>query len=60
MTRYYTNQLLEMIEEGILDRDTVINACLSHMSESEVQDMMESNEFIEEEEDEEDDEDDEE
>jgi len=59
MTRYYTNQLLEMIEEGILDKDTVINACLSHMSESEVQDMMESNEFIEEE-DEEDDEEEEE
>jgi len=56
MTRYYTNQLLEMIEEGILDRDTVINACLSHMSESEVQDMMESNEFIEEEEEEDEDE----
>jgi hypothetical protein len=51
--RYYTNQLLEMIEEGIIDKDTVINACLSYMSESEVQDMMESNEFIEEEEEEE-------
>jgi len=60
MTRYYTNQLLEMIEEGILDKDTVINACLSYMSESEVQDMMESNEFIEEEDEDEEDEDDEE
>jgi len=60
MTRYYTNQLLEMIEEGILDRDTVINACLSYMSESEVQDMMESNEFIEEEEEEDEEEEEEE
>jgi hypothetical protein len=53
MSRYYTNQLLVMIEEGILDKDTVINACLSYMSESDIQDMMESNEFIEEEEEEE-------
>jgi len=60
MSRYYTNQLLEMIEEGILDKDTVINACLSYMSEAEVQDMMESNEFIEEEEEEEDEEEEEE
>jgi hypothetical protein len=41
-----------MIDDGLLDKDTVINACLSYMSESDVQDMMESNEFIEEEEDE--------
>ena len=49
MTRQYTNQLLEMIENGLLDKDTVINACVEYMSENEVRDMMESNEFIEEE-----------
>lgn len=48
MTRKYTNQLLEMIEDGLLDRDTVIMACVKYMSESDVQDMMEANEFIEE------------
>jgi len=48
MTRYYTNMLLEMIDDGLLDRDTVIKACLGAMSEQEVQDMMEANEFIEE------------
>ena len=46
MTRKYTNLLLEMIEDGLLDRDTVITACVLYMSEDEVQDMMESNEFI--------------
>jgi hypothetical protein len=49
MTREYTNLLLEMVEEGLLDRDTVIMACVKYMSESDVQDMMESNEMIEEE-----------
>lgn len=48
MSRKYTNQLLEMIEDGLIDRDLVINACLKYMSEDEVQDMMEANEFIEE------------
>ena len=46
MTRKYTNMLLEMIEDGLLDRDTVIMACVKFMSEAEVQDMMEDNEFI--------------
>ena len=35
-----------MIEDGLLDRDTVILACLSYMTENDVHDMMESNEFI--------------
>ncbi len=49
MTREYTNKLLEMIDDGLLDRDSVIMACVKYMSEDEVRDMMESNEFIEEE-----------
>jgi hypothetical protein len=48
MTRKFTNQLLDMIDDGLLDRDTVITACLKYMSEADVQDMMEANEFIEE------------
>ena len=44
----YTNQLLEMIEDGLLDRDTVIMACVKYMGENNVLDMMEANEFIEE------------
>jgi len=46
--RKYTNMLLEMIDDGLIDRDLVINACLKYMSEDDVQDMMEANEFIEE------------
>ena len=46
MTCKYTDLLLEMIEDGLLDRDTVITACVLYMSEDQVQDMMESNEFI--------------
>jgi hypothetical protein len=50
MSREYTNKLLEMVEEGILDRDNVIMACVKYMSEDEVRDMMHTNEFIEDEE----------
>ena len=49
MSRKYTNELLEMIENGLLDKDTVIMACVKYMSEDEVKDMMEYNDFIEEE-----------
>lgn len=45
-TRKVTNQLLEMIEEGILDPQTVAEACLSYMSEADVADMARSNELI--------------
>jgi hypothetical protein len=48
MSREYTSKLLDMIEDGLLDRDTVIMACVKYMSEDDVQDMMEANEFIEE------------
>jgi len=47
MARKYTNKLLEMIEEGLLNKDDVILACVNYMSESDVQDMMECNDFIE-------------
>lgn len=49
MARYYTNQLIEMLDDGLLDKDRVINACLCYMSEDDVQDMMERNGYIEEE-----------
>ena len=52
MTRFYTNMLLELVEEGMLGRDDVIMACVKYMSEDDVKDMMQSNEFIEPEEDE--------
>ena len=46
MTRQATNKILELIEEGLLDKDTVIMACLKYMSEDEVADMAHANEFF--------------
>ena len=56
MSREYTSKLLELIEDGMLDRDTVIMACVKYMSEDDVKDMMEHNEFIDEEDEDEDEE----
>ena len=56
MTRQATDKILEMVEEGILDKDTVIMSCLKYMSEDDVADMAHSNEFFINEEDEDDDE----
>lgn len=52
MTRQFTNKILEALEEGLLDKDTVILACLKYMSEDEVADMAHANEFFLDEEDE--------
>lgn len=46
-SRPCTNAILELIDEGLLDIDTVLSACLSAMTEREVQQMAESNEFCE-------------
>jgi hypothetical protein len=45
--REYTNRILEAIDEGILSRDVVIQACLNYMSEADVKDMCESEGFFE-------------
>ena len=46
MTRVNTNLLLEKVEEGLLDKDTVILAFCKYLSESDVEDMMHTNEMI--------------
>jgi hypothetical protein len=46
LTRKATNRLLEDIEAGLLDRDTVIMACVKYMSEDDVADMCHCNEFF--------------
>ena len=51
-TREYSVKLLDMVEEGILDKDAVICAMINYMSESDVRNMMEVNEFISEDDDE--------
>ena len=45
-----TNQILEMVEDGRLNKDQVILACLLYMSEDDVADMAHHNEFLYEEE----------
>ena len=49
--RKYTNLLLERVEEGIYDKDTIIYACVKYMSEDDVKDMMQINELLFEDED---------
>ena len=43
--REYTNRLLEMIEEGMIDPTNVVEMCLSYMSEDEVKDMCQCNDL---------------
>ena len=45
-TREYSVKLLDMVEEGILNKDAVICAMVNYLSESDVRNMMEVNEFI--------------
>jgi hypothetical protein len=44
--REITIKLLEAIEEGMLNRDNVIMACVKYMSEADVADMCHANEFF--------------
>lgn len=44
--REYTNRLLELVDNGIVDEYDVIIACLNYMSEDDVRDMCIANEFI--------------
>lgn len=45
-TRRVTNQILELVDEGVLDPLTVLEACLGYMSEADVADMARSNELL--------------
>lgn len=57
MTRQATTQLIEMVEDGLLTWEDIAMAALNYMSESDVKDMAECNDFIEDNEDNEDNED---
>lgn len=46
MSRTITNLLLEYVDEGIIDKDLLIDACLNYLSEADVIDMALSNELI--------------
>ena len=45
MSRENTDKLLEMLEDGLLDKDAVLLACVKWMSEDDVREMMEANEI---------------
>jgi hypothetical protein len=44
--REYSLKLLEAVEQGLLNKDQVIQACINYMSEQDVQDMCEANDFF--------------
>ena len=50
--RKATNKVIEMAEEGVLSWEAIARAALDYMSEDEVADMAQCNEFIEDEEEE--------
>lgn len=56
MARSATCELIEMAENGGISWETIARECLQYMSEDEVRDMAESNDWIDSEDDEEDDE----
>ena len=47
MTRKFTNQLLELMDEGCIDAKDIVLACVKYMSEDDVKDMCECNGFDE-------------
>ena len=51
--RDYTNELIERADQGILTWKQIAQAALQYMSEDDVKNMAESNEFIEDEDDDE-------
>lgn len=44
--RRNTNRLLEALDEGLLDKDYVLNAALSALSDAEVRQMMLANDIL--------------
>jgi len=47
--RTQTNKLIEMMDEGLVSAQFVVEACLAYMSEDEVADMMRCNDILDEE-----------
>ena len=46
MTRKYTNKLIDMVAEGIVNPYDVVVMAVNYMSEAEVEDMMRCNDLI--------------
>lgn len=47
--RTQTTRLLEMMDEGLINADTIAEMCLAYMSEDDVADMMRANDILDEE-----------
>lgn len=47
MGRTTTTKLLQLIEDGALDKDIVIQAFCDYLSEDDIKDFVEINEFVE-------------
>ena len=54
MARSATCELIEMAENGMIEWETIARECLQYMSEDEVRDMAESNDWIDSEDEDED------
>ena len=48
MIREKTNALIQCMDEGLLDKDQLILACLNYMSEDDVADMARTEGFLDE------------
>lgn len=44
--RFYTIQLLDLVEEGAVDKDYLIQDLLGYLSEDEVEDFMRMNDYM--------------
>ncbi len=51
-SRFHTIQLLSMVDDGVVDKDYLIQDLLGYLSETEVEDFMRTNDYMREEEDE--------
>lgn len=51
-TRVYTCALLDMVEQGVVDRDSLIRDLLAYMSDAEVEDFARSNGYVDDDQDE--------
>lgn len=54
MPRKYTTMAIEMMDEGIVPPQFLAEMCLAYMSESDVEDMLRSNDMLPEEDEEDD------
>lgn len=47
--RHYTNKLLEMVEDGLVDKDSLIRSFAYYLSEDDVHDMMRQEGYLDDE-----------